>query len=345
MVWAAYVSGCPSVPDDFPGLTMWQYLGGDGVTPGISAACDQDMFYGSESELLALANNTGADVAALLRDPAVYAPARTTDVDGDGMADVCARGWAELRCFLARGATFQETTTLGDLSDTNGWTSASLWSTLRMGDINGDHKADVCVRATDGVKCWTFNGTGWDGPIAGPALSDAKGWSHPEYYSTIRLADVNGDGMDDICARAAAGFTCWPSTGNGFGDSFADSSCSDAAGFDQPATYGTIRTGDIDGDGDDDVCARTPTGMDCLVSDGTTFSGHVPGPAWADSVGWDAARYWSTIRLADVNGDGKADLCARGASDLRCHLSTGQAFGNAIIVAALSDAKGWDQPE
>jgi hypothetical protein len=56
MVWAAYVDGCPNVPDDFPGITMWQYLGGEGSTPGIDAPCDQDMFYGSEAELLSLAN-------------------------------------------------------------------------------------------------------------------------------------------------------------------------------------------------------------------------------------------------------------------------------------------------
>ncbi len=53
MVWAAYNS-CPSIPDDFPGIAIWQYLGGEGTTPGIPAACDQDMFYGPESELMKL---------------------------------------------------------------------------------------------------------------------------------------------------------------------------------------------------------------------------------------------------------------------------------------------------
>ncbi len=62
MAWAAYVSGCPSVPSDFPGLTIWQYLGGGGTTPGIQAACDQDKFYGTEADLLALAHG-GADYA------------------------------------------------------------------------------------------------------------------------------------------------------------------------------------------------------------------------------------------------------------------------------------------
>ena len=344
MVWAAYVSGCPSVPDDFPGLTMWQYLGSDGVTPGIQGACDQDKFYGTEAELLALAHSSGGDALAMMRDPAAYAPPRNTDVDGDGKADVCARGWGGLRCFVAETSTFHEITALEDLSDPNGWTSSTLWSSLRMGDINGDKKADACVRSAEGIRCWTSNGSSWDGPIPGPALSDAQGWGKPQYFTTLRLADVNGDGLDDICARAAAGFMCWLSTGVGFGDSFADSSWSDSDGFDQTSAYGTIRMADIDADGDDDACAKTATGVSCIRSNGTTFGDTIHGPAWTDDNGWNNLKYWSTIRLADVNGDGKADICARTANDLRCHFSTGTAFGNAVTVAPLSDASGWDQP-
>jgi hypothetical protein len=32
----------------------------------------------------------------------------------------------------------------------------------------------------------------------------------------MRLADVTGDGLDDLCVRAAAGPRCWASTGDGF---------------------------------------------------------------------------------------------------------------------------------
>jgi lysozyme len=56
--WAAYVSGCPKVPDDFPSINIWQYQGGGGKTPGIAADVDQDMFYGSEADLMAFVNAT-----------------------------------------------------------------------------------------------------------------------------------------------------------------------------------------------------------------------------------------------------------------------------------------------
>ncbi len=62
MVWAAYTQACPKVPDDFTKLVMWQYLGGTGMTPGVASDCDQDKFYGTEAQLLALVNG-GADYA------------------------------------------------------------------------------------------------------------------------------------------------------------------------------------------------------------------------------------------------------------------------------------------
>jgi lysozyme len=58
LAWAAYTKTCPNIPADFPGLAFWQYLGDKGRTPGIRGGCDQQQFYGSETELLALTGAT-----------------------------------------------------------------------------------------------------------------------------------------------------------------------------------------------------------------------------------------------------------------------------------------------
>src|SRR5690606_5445203 len=123
--------------------------------------------------------------------------------------------------------------------------------------------------------------------------------------------DVDGDGLGDLCARAAIGWVCYPSTGSGFGEGVAPGIFSDELGWDDPNNYMTIRTGDIDGDGREDVCGRGDDGVTCYLA--PDFATTVAGPAWSDAAGWDAPRYWGTIRLQDLDGDGRADICGRGA--------------------------------
>lgn len=273
-------------------------------------------------------------------DGDAYDASTTSDVDGDGSADVCARAGSGIQCSLSSQTAFAAPFAGPALSNASGWDDPANWGTLRMGDLDGDGKADLCARANAGVSCWLSDGKGFSTKIDGPALSDADGWNKPEYYGSLRLADFDGDGRDDLCARSASDFRCYPSTGAGFGPAVTLAAIANA-GYGQVEHYGTLRVGDVTGDGKADVCVRGAAGMSCWPSTGTGFGAAITGPAWSDASGWSALQYWSTIRLADVNGDGKADLCARGSAGLACHLSTGTGFGKAVEGPAWSDASGW----
>ncbi len=267
--------------------------------------------------------------------------ASTTDIDGDGKADLCARAAAGFRCHPSSGTGFGAAVTLDDLADSVGWDDPANYATIRMGDVNGDGLADVCARANAGMRCWPSTGTAFGPAITGPALSDASGYDAIQYYSTLRLADVTGDGKDDICVRSASGVQCYPSTGTGFGGAIDGPTLSDASGWGGIDHYGTLRTGDVNGDGKLDLCARAAAGMKCWLSTGAGFPTAIDGPAWSDASGWSEPRYWSTIQLVDITGDGKADLCGRASAGLVCHASTGNGFGPEIAGPGLSDAQGW----
>jgi hypothetical protein len=272
---------------------------------------------------------------------AKVAGAARSDVDGDGRADACIRGPDGAICALARDDGLTELVAGPAWSDSVGWDGEPYYSTLRMGDIDGDGRADLCARAAAGLLCYPSTGTGFGDAIDGPVLSDATGWDAEQYYSTIVLADFDGDGLDDACARSAAGWFCWPSLGTGFGDAVTGPALSDASGWNDRSNYGTIRMGDLDGDGRADVCARANAGIRCWLSDGAGFPTQLSGPDWDDDSGWNHPRYYTTIALVDVDADGRADLCARTSADYRCHLSLGSGFGDAIVGPALSDADGW----
>jgi MYXO-CTERM domain-containing protein len=281
--------------------------------------------------------------------PEYYATIQLADIDGDGKADACARAAAGVVCSIAgkgsgadagAGATafFGPQINGPAWSDAAGWNTPSRYRTIRFVDIDGDGKADVCGRGGDGIHCATSNGAGFGADIAGPTWSDASGWTAAAYASTIQFADIDGDGKADVCGRAAAGVTCAPSTGAGFGAPITGPAWSDAAGWNAPMYYSTILFLDLDGDGKSDVCGRGPNGMTCAISKGTAFGAEFAGPAWSDAQGWNQAHYYGTIRGGDIDGDGKADLCGRGAAGVTCALSTGAGFAAAVSGPTWSDA-------
>jgi len=90
----------------------------------------------------------------------------------------------------------------------------------------------------------------------------------------------------------------------------------------------------VNGDGKADVCGRGSGGVICGLNNGSGNFNTVT--QWesnlSDAMAWNQAPYTSTPMLGDVNGDGKADLCGRGASNVLCEPSSGSTFG--VYVAS-----------
>ncbi len=285
------------------------------------------------------------EIDFLTQAPAGYAPSVTTDVNGDGLQDACGRfpeGWG---CFLATGTGWGERIQTTLMTDAGGWGHVSHYTTIRTGDVDGDGLADVCARhSTQGYMCWRSTGKGFEAYGNAPGYTNAAGWNKPEYYTTFRLTDINGDGRDDVCARGPDGWSCQLSTGSGFGATVKGPAWSDANGFARAQYYGTIRTGDINGDGKQDVCIRHSAGYECFVSTGTGFQSRGVLADFSNTGGWSAMKYWSSLRLADFDGDGRDDVCARFSGGIRCLRATDSGFEPHKLIAGLSDASGWDDP-
>lgn len=269
--------------------------------------------------------------------PAYYATVQFADIDGDGKADVCARGPAGILCAIATGTGFGAPFAGPAWSDAAGWNQPSQYLTIRFPDIDGDGRADVCGRASGGIHCAKSAGTSFGADIIGPAWDDA-GWKPAAYASTIQFPDVDGDGKADVCGRGVSGIICALSTGTGFSAPFVGPAWSDAAGWNSPSSYATITFLDLNGDGKDDVCGRTSTGITCAVAGASSFGTPFAGPAWSDASGWGEPRHYGTIGTGDINGDGLDDLCARGAAGMTCAPSTGSAFGPAVTGPGWTDA-------
>ncbi len=261
---------------------------------------------------------------------------RYPDLNGDGKADVCARGPTGIQCWLSTGSGFSTTAIVGPAySSAAGWDDARYNSTIAYPDINGDGRSDLCARDPNGLTCRLSTGSGFGATVAGPAWSDAAGWSDPLRYASIQFPDVNGDGKADVCGRDATSIICYLSNGSGFTSSFRGPALVPST------TKRDLQFVDVNGDGMADACARQPAGISCWVSTGAGFSTQLIGPEW---FMYSGEAYTGTVRYGDINGDGRADVCTRLADGYHCAVNTGVGFVESFGVLPLTDAAGWLDP-
>jgi peptidoglycan/xylan/chitin deacetylase (PgdA/CDA1 family) len=220
------------------------------------------------------------------------------DVDGDRRGDVCVLTSDGVDCALATaGFAFQAF---------HRWTSAFARgrsieaASFRLADIDGDGRADACVRSSDGIECATS--------AHAHGFANATVWLREgELRASDRfeLADVDGDGRADVCGKSGERIACAHSSGRTFGT---------PAGWSMPDDFAgeaVLGFADINRDGRADVCATGARGVTCALSDGRRFK---HSSIWSDAHG-------SALQLADINGDGRADLCAVTHESVKCGLA------------------------
>ena len=215
--------------------------------------------------------------------------------------------------------TYQPWPDTGSADGTN-WTLPQYYETIQFADIDGDGRDELLGRSASGLEVWK-----WDNSISnwamiygnGGILGDAGGWDQPRYYSTIQCADIDGDGRKEVIARGASGILAWRyNSSTGEFDQLANGpNWSDASGvWNQPQYYGTIRFGDVDGDGQEEMIARDPSGIQTWKywnfggnDSWIALDGNGNGqPAWTDDgagadangAKWDQVEYYSTIQFA-----------------------------------------------
>lgn len=281
------------------------------------------------------------------------------DVDGDGYPDACGRYADGVHCGKHTTSDYFAAPTLfsDGYGDSSGWGIPQYGSTMQYPDVNHDGRADVCARGYWGIVCAHSTGSGFTNPYVWTAdFSDAQGWAgSAAQYLSIRFADVDGDGWIDVCGRKDDGIWCGLNNRAGHfapATRWYSGDFTDLAGWGNPQYGTTIQLGDINGDGKADLCGRSGAGLRCVLSTGSSFySASGWAPVWttdfSDAAAWNTPGYYSSIRLVDVDGDGRADACGRSIIGVVCGLSTGAGFQPALPYTPgdFTDAAGWNRED
>jgi hypothetical protein len=279
-------------------------------------------------------------------------PRELADVNGGGMADIVGFSSAGVYESLATGGgqfampTF-ELAAFG--VDAGGWSSDDTYP-RKLADVDGGGKADITGFSSAGVyESLATAGGHFAMPTFELAAfgTMAGGWSSDNTYPR-ELADVNGDGKADIIGFSSAGvYESLATTGGHFAMPTFELAAfgTMAGGWSSDNTY-PRKLADVNGDGKADIVGFGADGV--YVSLATT-GGHFAMPTFELAAFGTNAGGWSSDdlyprTLADVNGDGMADIVGFGSAGVYASLATGGGHFAASILrlsAFGANAGGW----
>jgi hypothetical protein len=250
------------------------------------------------------------------------------DVNGDGKTDLIAQQMDGIYIALSTGSSAATSSKwLNSFGTSQGYADPNI-TPLYLQDVNSDGLADAIGIASDGIYVALSNGLNFS-PVSKWAsdFGTGTGWSSMDSYPRTFI-DVNGDGLLDMIGFKNDGIYVALNTGSGFG---ATSKWSSDFGTASAIAYASNAANprlvqDINGDGLVDIIGFANGGTYVALNTG---SGFAAASLWLADFGVNAGYTTNDTyprTLADINGDGLADLIGFKNDGTYVSINTGIGF-------------------
>jgi len=247
----------------------------------------------------------------------------SVDFDGDGKPDLAAFDNIQVHIFKNTGSKTAPYNTTAD-------TVISAFGGYEVvGDFNGDGKPDLALASyTNPGVVNVVKNTSTPGHIHfAPTLSFTTG----SYPLGIAVGDFNGDGKLDIATN---------DDGSNSFSVLLNTTKNDTISFAPKVDFATgklpfsIAVGDVDGDGKPDVVIANHGDYSVSVIRNTSTGNSL---SFAAKVDYGIGTSPESIYLADIDGDGKADIITTNHLDFG-NVNTGAVLRNTCTAGSLSFA-------
>ena len=298
---------------------------------------------------------------------------QSADIDGDGRAEILGR-FADGLHFYKYDPVAQNWSRLNAphfFTDDTGWgASTAYYQTIQCAPLFGapppgsstPPKSQIIGRGVTGLVALDYDPASgqWNQLPTYDRFADGQGWeTTPSYWSTIQLADVDGDGNWEVVARAGGGLVVFKLSADG--TTWAPLTTTAYVGWgnfyswDAPPQYSTIQCADIDGDGAMEIMGNGTAGLETLRYDpaGKTPVPYNPVLPFLNDTsiqfGWNALSQYYSIQFADIDGDGAMEMIARAGSPgiMAYKFNTSSKIWVPLPANAvnqeLNDGNGWDE--
>ncbi|MEM1319465.1 MAG: VCBS repeat-containing protein [Bacteroidota bacterium] len=264
------------------------------------------------------------------------------DVDGDGKADIIGFGEKGVFVSFSDGQNFS----IPQLLVNNFSIAVGGWQVNEhvrtVADVNGDGKADIVGFGGGKVLVALSQGRTFGAPSVWLEhdLSTRNGWNNREHVRTA--TDVNGDGMADLVGFGGAGVFVAFSNGRSFSkpEMLIKNFAIGAGGWE--VAKHTRLVADIDNDQRADIVAFGGN-VFTARSTGTRFAE----PSRLDQMSFFINPNWWNLKrhrrmMADVNGDGSADIVGFTEYKVYVALAVGGSFDTQrMCFEEFNYAQGW----
>ncbi|MFO1021013.1 MAG: VCBS repeat-containing protein [Planctomycetales bacterium] len=217
------------------------------------------------------------------------------DLDGDGRNDIAqwnpvtGKWWG----LLSGSANPTTAVVLGT------WQASSTYNHYLTGDINGDGRAELIVEsASGGWFALGSNGTSF-------RTRRLLNWDPSLDWQDVGIADLDGDGADEIFARSGVTGDWWAIEWNGTAYQSIK-----LEHWNPASQYTNLMLGDVTGDGRVDIVQRDSIGNFWAITfNGTEYKSVF---LW----GWNTDTPWTNIALVDLDGNGTSEIVGCNAATL-----------------------------